>query len=97
MESRKEGNMVQLDTVEVCRLTCEGVVASTGRGKENDRTYVRFLGRLGQVTLVVPDGAARGVTVNIGDRVRVVFDIEVRGQFQSLVARELSPVVAPKP
>ena len=76
--------------VEVCEVEVRGRVESTGRGKDNDVTYVRFFGGGGQLTVLVPDGIPLGngqLRQGVGLVARV--NIEQRGNFTVIRAYEV--------
>ena len=76
--------------VEVCEVEVKGKVQSTGRGKDNDVTYVRFFGGGGQVTVIVPDGISMGngqLRQGAGLVARV--NVEQRGNFTVIRAYEI--------
>jgi len=76
-------------TVDVAEVVVMGKIANMGRSKDNDGSYVRFMGGGGQFTCFVPDDVRGGVSVAQGQEVTVSVDIEVRGNFTLLRAYEV--------
>ncbi len=76
--------------VEVCEVEVRGKVQSTGRGKDNDVTYVRFFGGGGQVTVLVPDGIPMGNgQLRQGASLVARVNVEQRGNFTVIRAFEV--------
>ena len=77
-------------TIEVATTQVSGKVVSTGRGKSDDVTYVRFQGAGGQVNVMVPDGVKMGnVQLRAGAEVTVLFDVMFFGPSMSFRAYEV--------
>ena len=75
--------------VDVAEVVVMGKIANVGRSKDNDGSYVRFMGGGGQFTCFVSDVVRGAVLLGQGQEITVCVDIEQRGSFTLLRAYEV--------